>query len=114
MISLSLIFIILIAILIFYIKRNHKLYMKNQEIQKYVEELDNKIIKIECDVKIKNDSLNDIQIELFQFYSYSIELNQTMQAHIEVILNKIATLQSELYNARQRSKRLAKKANSTL
>lgn len=64
--------------------------------------------------KIKNDSLSHIQIELFQFYSYSIKLNQIMQAHIEVIQNKIATLQSELYNARQRAKRLAKKMNSAL
>lgn len=105
---------IVTIILYYFILYNDKLSMENKKIRDNLQSLKNKMIQMEFEINDKNNLLQNIQQESLQLYAYAIKINQTLKTQTHVAQNKIATLQSELYNARQRTKRLAKKIPSAL
>jgi len=105
---------IIIIILYFFILYSYKLNKKNQTIRINLQSLKNKMIQMELEINTKNNLLYNIQLESLNFYAYAIKMSQILKTQTHAAQNKIAALQSELYNARQRTKRLAKKTHLTL
>jgi len=115
---LLLLLLILCAILYFFINDNNNLLKHNKQLKHSAQFFKNKMNKIDLERERlhkhyheKNVLLDNMQVELFQTYTWLIAPIHILQGRIKLMQSKIAKLQSELHNARKRAKRLAKKTD---